>query len=72
MIKRLGLYIRKYKTATILTSMFVIAYILSTVRNANAIMVLEHGKIIERGYQRDLIRRKGKYYQRYTGSLELD
>ncbi len=50
---------------------FVIAHRLSTVRNANAIMVLEHGKIIERGDHDDLIAQKGKYYQLYTGQFEL-
>ena len=46
---------------------FVIAHRLSTVRNSNAIMVLEHGRIIERGSHDDLIKQKGKYYQLYTG-----
>lgn len=46
---------------------FVIAHRLSTVRNADCIMVLEHGKIIERGTHDDLIAMKGKYYQLYTG-----
>lgn len=50
---------------------FVIAHRLSTVRNANAIMVLEHGKIIERGSHDDLIKQHGKYYQLYTGQFEL-
>lgn len=50
---------------------FVIAHRLSTVRNADAIMVLEHGKIIERGDHEDLLRQKGKYYQLYTGQFEL-
>ena len=49
----------------------VIAHRLSTVRNSNAIMVLEHGKIIERGDHDDLIRQHGKYYQLYTGAFEL-
>ena len=48
-----------------------IAHRLSTVRNANAIMVLEHGKIIERGSHDDLIKQHGKYYQLYTGQFEL-
>ncbi|MBR5341910.1 MAG: ABC transporter ATP-binding protein [Erysipelotrichaceae bacterium] len=51
---------------------FVIAHRLSTVRNANAIMVLEHGEIIERGNHEDLIALKGRYYQLYTGKAELD
>lgn len=50
---------------------FVIAHRLSTVRNSNAIMVLEHGEIIERGSHDDLIEQKGKYYQLYTGMFEL-
>lgn len=51
---------------------FVIAHRLSTVRNANAIIVLEHGQIIERGNHDDLIAQKGRYYQLYTGKAELD
>ncbi|MDO5549578.1 MAG: ABC transporter ATP-binding protein [Lachnospiraceae bacterium] len=51
---------------------FVIAHRLSTVRNANAIMVLENGKIIERGDHDDLVAQKGRYYQLYTGLSELD
>lgn len=50
---------------------FVIAHRLSTVRNSDAIMVLEHGEIIERGSHDDLIAQKGKYYQLYTGMFEL-
>lgn len=50
---------------------FVIAHRLSTVRNSDAIMVLEHGEIIERGDHDDLIKQKGKYYQLYTGMFEL-
>ena len=50
-------------------TVFVIAHRLSTVRNANAIMVLENGKIIERGDHDDLMEQKGKYYQLYTGSF---
>ncbi len=52
-------------------TVFVIAHRLSTVRNSNAIMVLEHGKIIERGDHDDLMRAKGRYYQLYTGAFEL-
>ncbi|MBQ1307332.1 MAG: ABC transporter ATP-binding protein [Erysipelotrichaceae bacterium] len=51
---------------------FVIAHRLSTVRNANAIMVLEHGEIIERGTHEELLKLKGRYYQLYTGKAELD
>lgn len=51
---------------------FVIAHRLSTVRNANAIMVLEHGEIIERGTHEDLLALKGRYYSLYTGAVELD
>ena len=51
---------------------FVIAHRLSTVQNADAIMVLDHGRIIERGSHDDLIKLKGTYYQLYTGALELD
>ncbi len=50
---------------------FVIAHRLSTVRNSDAIMVLEHGKIIERGDHDTLIAQKGRYYQLYTGMFEL-
>ena len=53
-------------------TVFVIAHRLSTVRNSDAIMVLEHGEIIERGNHEDLIEQKGKYYQLYTGQFELD
>ncbi len=51
---------------------FVIAHRLSTVRNANAIMVLENGEIIERGDHEELLNHKGRYYQLYTGAAELD
>ncbi len=50
----------------------VIAHRLSTVRNANAIIVLEHGEIIERGDHEDLLNQKGRYYELYTGLKELD
>ncbi len=51
---------------------FVIAHRLSTVRNANAIMVLEQGEIIERGDHDDLLKMEGRYYELYTGKKELD
>ena len=53
-------------------TVFVIAHRLSTVRNANAIMVLDHGRIVERGDHDDLIRQHGLYYQLYTGAFELE
>ena len=52
-------------------TVFVMAHRLSTIRNSDAIIVLEHGKIIERGDHEDLIQMKGTYYQLYTGKLEL-
>lgn len=51
---------------------FVIAHRLSTVRNANVIIVLEHGEIIERGTHEELLAMKGRYYDLYTGNAELD
>ena len=53
-------------------TVFVIAHRLSTVRNSNAIMVLDHGKIIERGTHEQLLEQKGTYYQLYTGAFELE
>ena len=52
-------------------TVFVIAHRLSTIRNSDAIIVLDHGKIIERGDHEDLIKLKVTYYQLYTGKLEL-
>ena len=52
-------------------TVFVIAHRLSTVKNSNVIMVLEQGRIIERGSHDDLIEQRGKYYQLYTGAFEL-
>mgnify|MGYP001625243189 FL=1 len=52
-------------------TVFVIAHRLSTIRNSDAIMVLEHGRIIERGTHKELLAMKGTYYQLYTGKLEL-
>jgi ATP-binding cassette, subfamily B, multidrug efflux pump len=49
---------------------FVIAHRLSTIRNADCIMVMEQGRIIERGSHEELIDRRGKYYQLYTGNFE--
>ena len=53
-------------------TVFVIAHRLSTVRNSDCIMVLDHGHIIERGTHEDLISQKGTYYQLYTGAFELE
>lgn len=53
-------------------TVFVIAHRLSTIRNSDAIMVLDHGRIIERGEHEELLKEKGTYYQLYTGALELD
>ena len=53
-------------------TVFVIAHRLSTVRNSKAIIVLDHGRIIERGNHEDLIKQKGVYYRLYTGAFELE
>ena len=53
-------------------TVFVIAHRLSTVRNSKAIIVLEHGTIIERGTHEQLLEEKGEYYQLYTGAFELE
>ena len=53
-------------------TVFVIAHRLSTVKNSDVIMVLDHGRIIERGTHDDLIAKKGTYYQLYTGAFELE
>jgi len=51
---------------------FIIAHRLSTVRDSNAIMVLEKGEIIERGTHEDLLKMGGRYYELYTGKAELN
>jgi ATP-binding cassette subfamily B multidrug efflux pump len=53
-------------------TVFVIAHRLSTVQNSDVIMVLENGRIIERGSHEQLIEERGKYYQLYTGAFELE
>ena len=53
-------------------TVFVIAHRLSTVKNSNVIIVLDHGRIIERGTHEELLEKKGQYYQLYTGAFELE
>ncbi|HJJ51598.1 MAG TPA: ABC transporter ATP-binding protein, partial [Methanocorpusculum sp.] len=53
-------------------TVFVIAHRLSTVRNADVILVIEGGRIIERGNHAELLEKKGRYYQLYTGAFELE
>ncbi len=53
-------------------TVFVIAHRLSTIKNSDVIMVLDQGRIIERGDHEALIDKKGKYYQLYTGAFELE
>ena len=53
-------------------TVFVIAHRLSTIRNSDLIMVLDHGRIIERGNHEELISKKGMYYGLYTGAIEID
>lgn len=53
-------------------TVFVIAHRLSTVKNSDVIIVLDHGHIIERGNHEELIEKKGQYYQLYTGAFELE
>ncbi len=53
-------------------TVFVIAHRLSTVMNADVIMVLDHGRIIERGNHQQLLAQKGTYYRLYTGAFELE
>ena len=52
-------------------TVFVIAHRLSTIKNSDVIMVLEQGRIIERGSHESLLQERGKYYQLYTGAFEL-
>ena len=63
---------RAWTTSVKGRTVFVIAHRLSTVRNSDVIMVLDHGRIIERGSHDELIAQKGEYYQLYTGAVELE
>ena len=53
-------------------TVFVIAHRLSTIKNSDVIMVMDHGRIIERGSHEKLLAERGKYYQLYTGAFELE
>ena len=53
-------------------TVFVIAHRLSTIKNSDVIMVMDHGRIIERGSHEKLLAEHGKYYQLYTGAFELE
>lgn len=53
-------------------TVFVITHRLSTVKNSNVIIVLDHGRIIERGTHEQLLEQRGQYYQLYTGAFELE
>lgn len=53
-------------------TVFVIAHRLSTVRNANCIVVIEHGEIVEKGNHEELLAQQGRYYMLYTGQSVLD
>ena len=53
-------------------TVFVIAHRLSTIQNADVVMVMDHGRIIERGNHEQLMAERGTYYQLYTGAFELD
>ena len=53
-------------------TVFVIAHRLSTIRNSDVIMVMDHGRIIERGNHEELMAERGRYYQLNTGAFELD
>jgi len=53
-------------------TVFVIAHRLSTIQNSDVIMVMDHGRIIERGNHEDLLEEKGIYHQLYTGKVELE